>query len=55
MDTPTRKPPPSDDSDDDLELLAFYLGLMREYAPWREYPSRASFNAHRYPARAGCQ
>jgi transposase len=55
MDTPARKPYPSDVSDAEWDFLASYLCLMREDAPQREYPSRDLFNALRYMIRTGCQ
>ena len=49
----TRKPYPSDVSDDEWAFVAPYLMLMREDAPQREYPLREVFNAPRWMARAG--
>ena len=52
----TRKPYPSDVSDDGWSLAAPYLTLMREDADQREHPLRELFNGLRYvirPVRAG--
>ena len=49
----TRKPYPSDVSDDEWAFVAPYLTLLREDAPQREYPLREVFNGLRWMARAG--
>lgn len=49
----TRKPYPSNVSDEEWSLLAPYLTLMREDAPQREYPLREVFNGLRYVVRSG--
>lgn len=49
----TRKPYPSDVSDEEWAFLAPYLTLMREDAPQREHPLREIFNALRWIVRAG--
>ena len=50
----TRTNYPSDLSDEEWAFCARYLTLMREDAPPRDYPLRATFNALRYMVRAGC-
>jgi transposase len=50
----SRKPYPSDVSDDEWAFCAPYLCLMTENAPQRQYPLREIFNALRWMARAGC-
>jgi transposase len=50
----TRKPYPSDVSDEEWAFLAPYLTLMREDAPQRQHPMREVFNALRYLVRSGC-
>ena len=50
---PSRKPYPSDVSDDEWSLVAPYLTLMTEAAPQRDYPMRELFNALRYVIRYG--
>src|SRR6476620_1494729 len=50
----TRTNYPSDLSDEEWAFCAPYLTLMREEAPQRDYPLRATFNALRYMVRAGC-
>ena len=50
----TRKPYPSDVSDEEWALVVPYLVLMDEEAPQREYPLREMFNALRYVVRSGC-
>ena len=45
---------PSDLSDEEWAFCARYLTLMKEDAPQRDYPLRATFNALRYMVRAGC-
>jgi transposase len=49
----TRKPYPSDVSDEEWTFLAPYLTLMREDAPQREHSLREVFNALRYLVRSG--
>lgn len=49
----TRKPYPSDVTDDEWEFCAPYLTLMTEEAPQREYPLREIFNAVRWLVRSG--
>ncbi len=49
----TRKPYPSDVSDDEWAFVAPYLTLMTEDAPQREYPLRDVFNGLRWIIRAG--
>lgn len=49
----TRKPYPSDVSDDEWALVMPYLVLMDEDAPQRAYPLREIFNALRYLVRSG--
>src|SRR5919204_4789800 len=51
----TRKPYPSDVSDDDRAFVAPYLTLMTEDAPQRDYPLREVFNGLRWLARSGAQ
>ncbi len=54
MDTiPTRKPYPSDVSDDEWEFVAPYLTLMKADAPQRTHDLREVFNALRWMVRAG--
>src|SRR3990170_5918088 len=50
----TRKPYPSDVSDEEWALVAPYLTLMTLDAPQREHDLREVFNALRYLVRAGC-
>src|SRR5438309_1552202 len=50
----TRKPYPSDVSDEEWAFVAPYLTLMVEDAPQREYPLREVFNGLRYVVRTGC-
>jgi transposase len=50
----SRKPYPSDVSDEEWSLVVRYLVLMDEEAPQREYPLREMFNALRYVVRSGC-
>ena len=54
MDT-SRRAYPSDVSDDEWEFAAFYLTLMKENSPQREYPLRELFNALRWIVHTGCQ
>lgn len=49
----TRKPYPSDVSDDEWAFVAPYLTLMTEEAPQRQYSLREMFNALRYLVRGG--
>src|SRR5438552_7331303 len=49
----TRKPYPSDVTDDEWAFVAPYLTLMREDAPQREHDLRVVFNALRWIVRAG--
>lgn len=49
----TRKPYPSDVSDDEWAFVAPYLTLMTEDAPQRDYPLREVFNALRWLVRSG--
>ena len=49
----TRKPYPSDVSDEEWAFLAPYLALVREDAPQREYGLREVFNGLRWIVRTG--
>lgn len=49
----TRKPYPSDVSDEEWTFVAPYLALIREDAAQREYSLREVFNGLRYVARGG--
>jgi transposase len=51
----TRKPYPSDVSDDEWAFVAPYLTLMKEDAPQREHSLREVFNGLRWLARSGAQ
>lgn len=51
----TRKPYPSDVSDDEWAFVAPYLTLMTEDAPQRDYALREVFNGLRWIARTGAQ
>lgn len=51
----TRKPYPSDVSDDEWAFVAPYLTLMTENAPQRDYPLREVFNGLRWLVRTGAQ
>lgn len=51
----TRKPYPSDVSDDEWAFVAPYLTLMTEDAPQRDYSLREVFNGLRWLARTGAQ
>src|SRR5919199_6828206 len=53
MSTPSRKPYPSDVSDDEWALVAPYLTLLPEDAGQRRYPLREVFNGLRWIVRAG--
>lgn len=50
-----RKPYPSDVTDEEWDLLAPYLTLMRDDAPQREHDLREVFNALRWLVRTGAQ
>lgn len=50
---PTRKPYPSDVSDEEWALVAPYLTLLPEDARQREHPLREVFNGLRYVVRYG--
>ena len=49
----TRKPYPSDVSDDEWAFVAPYLTLMTEDAPQRDHSLREVFNALRFLVRTG--
>ncbi len=51
----SRKPYPSDMSDDEWAFVAPYLTLMKEDAPQREHALREVFNGLRYIVRTGLQ
>jgi transposase len=51
--TPTRKPYPSDVSDDEWEFVAPYLSLLTPEALQRKYDLREVFNAVRWLVRTG--
>jgi transposase len=51
----TRRPYPSDVSDDEWAFAAPYLALVREDAPQRKYPLREVFNGLRYIVKTGGQ
>jgi transposase len=51
----TRKPYPSDVSDDEWAFVAPYLIFMTEDAPQRDYALREVFNGLRWLARSGAQ
>jgi transposase len=51
----SRKPYPSDVSDEEWAFVAPYLTLMREDAPQREHDLREVFNALRWIVRTGAQ
>lgn len=53
--TLTRKPYPSDVSDEEWAFVAPYLVLMSEDAPQREYALREVFNGLRWIVRCGAQ
>jgi transposase len=55
METPTatRKPYPTDVSDEEWEFVAPYLTLMSEEAPQRRHDLREVFNALRCIVRGG--
>ena len=50
----SRKPYPSDVSDEEWALVAPYLALLPEEAGQREYGLREVFNGLRYVIRSGC-
>lgn len=50
----TRKPYPSDVSDDEWAFVAPYLALVRQDASQRKHSLREVFNALRYVVRSGC-
>ena len=50
---PSRKPYPSDVSDEEWSLVISYLTLMKEAAPQRDHSLRELFNALRYVIRYG--
>ena len=50
----SRKPYPSDVSDEEWALVAPYLALLPEDAGQREYSLREVFNGLRYVIRSGC-
>lgn len=49
----TRKPYPSDVTDDEWTFVAPYLTLMTQDAPQRQYSMRETFNGLRWMARTG--
>lgn len=51
----TRKPYPSDVTDDEWAFVAPYLMLMKEDAPQRDHELRAVFNGLRWIVRTGAQ
>ncbi|SRR5258706_16112068 len=51
----TRKPYPSDVTDDEWAFVAPYLMLMKEDTPQRDYELRAVFNSLRWIVRTGAQ
>lgn len=51
----SRKPYPSDVSDNEWAYVAPYLTLMSETAPQRDYPLREVFNGLRWIVRTGAQ
>jgi|SRR5437867_5014756 len=53
METPTRKPYPSDVSDEEWFFVAPYLTLMTEDAPQRRHDLREVFNGLRYVVKTG--
>ena len=52
---PTRKPYPSDVTDDEWAFVAPYLALVRADAPQRVHDLREVFNALRWVVKTGCQ
>lgn len=55
MDTPPRKPYPTDVSDEEWEFVAPYLSLISEDAPPRRHDPREVFNGLRFIVRGGLQ
>jgi transposase len=53
--TPTRKPYPTDVSDEEWEFVAPYLTLLSEDAPQRRHDLREVFNGLRFIVRGGLQ
>jgi len=53
--TPTRKPYPSDVTDEEWAFVAPYLTLMTEDAPQRRHSLREVFNGLRFTVRTGMQ
>jgi len=51
---PSRKPYPSDVSDEEWAFVAPYLALVREDAPQREHSLREVYNGLRYIVKCGC-
>ena len=51
----SRKPYPSDVSDEEWAFVVSYVTLMNEDAPQREHALREVFNGVRFVARTGCQ
>lgn len=51
----SRKPYPSDVTDEEWALVAPYLSLLNEAIPQRTYPLREVFNGLRWIARTGAQ
>ncbi len=51
----TRKPYPSDVSDEEWAFVAPYLVLLSEDASQRRYPLREVFNGLRYVVKTGTQ
>jgi transposase len=51
----SRKPYPSDVTDDEWAFVAPYLTLMKEDAPQRDHPLREVFNGLRWIVRTGAQ
>ena len=51
--TSTRKPYPSDASDEEWHIVAPYLTLMRDDAPQRDHDPREVFNALCWVVRTG--
>jgi len=49
----TRKPCPSDVSEEEWAFVAPYLALVREDAPQREHDLREVFNGLRWVVRTG--
>jgi len=53
MSVTSRKPYPSDVSDEEWAFIAPYLCLMKEDAPQRQHSLREVFNALRNPGTSG--